>query len=423
MEKIMRTHMRKISPARLAAALLLAAACLAFMGCYMPQLGGGGGTARASIGLTRQLPGNVASIALIVSGPGMGTMTSTYTVGTTTATLSVPSGVSRTFTLMANTPSVSLIGTATVDLTPGETTTVNLSPVAGASQIIIPDYNNYQVEQISDMSGTGWKTFTDPLNLLYPYDIDFDDQGRIYIDDYNNRGIVWISDITGTATQLANLATTQITSIAMDRPRGLLYYTGYVSVDESYELRRVILSSGTDEKIDLSSLSIHLTPSLPSSPLGIAVDSDGMVYLATSYYSTPQSAVLKINPEPPATPTLVNQSSTTFYGPNDVLVKDSYVYVSDPGDSYNNPNPTPKIVRLTKSLDFVDSFSGPASDPFRGPERFVAILNKPITVIDEGGTTVDRLVSFSDMTGAGWTTFGSTGSGQDQFQFYNAYAY
>ena len=99
-----------------------------------------------------------------------------------------------------------------------------------------------------------------------------------------------------------------------------------------------------------------------------------------------------------------------------------YVYVSDPAAS--------KIVRLSKDLKFVDSFSGPKSDPFLGPERFVAILNKRITVVDQphdiyGNSTSAnaRLVSFGGVDGADWTTYGSYGTGQGQFEFYNSYNY
>ena len=65
-----------------------------------------------------------------------------------------------------------------------------------------------------------------------------------------------------------------------------------------------------------------------------------------------------------------------------------------------------------------------ASQKFLGPERFVAILNKPITVIDEDSSVGgDKLVSFNDMSGAGWKTYGSAGIGQDQFNFFNGYTY
>jgi hypothetical protein len=96
------------------------------------------------------------------------------------------------------------------------------------------------------------------------------------------------------------------------------------------------------------------------------------------------------------------------------MVNGDFVYVSDKGAL--------KILQLDKNLNLVDFFSGPKDDPFVGPEQFVAVLNKPITLIDES-STVDRLVSFGDMTGAGWTTYGSTGSSRSGatgvFQFYS----
>ncbi len=138
---------------------------------------------------------------------------------------------------------------------------------------------------------------------------------------------------------------------------------------------------------------------------GIAADSDGFIYMART---SPSVAVLKIDPRVPG---IVKTYVGSLINPWDVLVNGDYVYVSD----YTGK----QIVRLTRNLDFVDSFSGPASDPFLGPERFVAILNKPITVIDEGGSGgPDRLVSFNDMTGAGWTPYGSHGGGPGQFVFF-----
>ena len=151
---------------------------------------------------------------------------------------------------------------------------------------------------------------------------------------------------------------------------------------------------------------------------GIAVDSDGFVYIANTSGSIPPSTILKIDPNPATSPSIVTtySDSATLVFPYDILVKGDYIYVSDPA--------APKIVRLDKNLQFVDSFSGPASDPFLGPERFVAILNKPITVVDQNTThTKARLVSFDDMSGAGWTTYGSYGTGPGQFEFYNSYLY
>gem|GEM_PF-5659116 len=50
----------------------------------------------------------------------------------------------------------------------------------------------------------------------------------------------------------------------------------------------------------------------------------------------------------------------------------------------------------------------------------MAVLNNPITVIDETPYTNqgNRLVSFNDMTGAGWMTYEPQINGVDQFVFF-----
>ncbi|MGD0728412.1 MAG: hypothetical protein ABSB63_23160 [Spirochaetia bacterium] len=385
----------KTSLARLAAVVLLCAASLAFMSCYYVPGGLGGGLARATINVP--LPPNVTSIALIVGGPGMNTITNQYPVGTTTATLTVPSGIARTFTLLENTPSVTLIGNATVDLAPGETKSIALTPTAGASQIIVPDYYNYRLVQISDMSGTGWTT----LSSATPYDIDFDDQGRIYV--ANSSSIVQIMDISGANPVTVASAAGTYKSIALDRAHGMLYYAGTDAAGAPTLFRKQVTPTlGTiEESVALTSIVANPTVT------GVAVDSDGFVYIA----NTTPATILKIDPSTFTSPKIVASYSGTLSYPWDILVNGDYIYVSDNGAL--------KIVRLSKNLQFVDSFSGPASDPFLGPERFVAILNKPITLIDESSSgSPDRLVSFNDMSGAGWTTIGSTGTGTDNFKFY-----
>ena len=80
-----------------------------------------------------------------------------YPVGTTSVTLTVPSGVARTFTLLANTPSVTLKRNVTVDLAPDETKEIGLTPTLSDTQIIVPDYHTNRLVQISDMHGAGWR--------------------------------------------------------------------------------------------------------------------------------------------------------------------------------------------------------------------------------------------------------------------------
>lgn len=409
----MKAHISITAAAKLAAAVILGGAILTVTSCfYMP---GVSGKARAGLVLPRYIAANTTSLALIVGGPGMEPIFGTYPVGTTSVTLTVPSGVARTFTLLANTPSVTLKGEATVDLAPDETKEIVLTPVTDSSQIIVPDNRNNRLVQISDMSGTGWAELAGAATAIYPYDVDFDSQGTIYVADYSSPGIFQIDDIfDSTFTTLTGVTASYIKSIAMDRTRGLLYYT------DGYTLYRIQVSPtpGTEELVDLNSQGIYV-----NNVRGIAVDSDGFVYIANNYNSPAE--VLKINPNPAATPSVVASYSGVLAFAFDVLVNGDHIYVSDPA--------APKIVRLSKDLKFEDSFSGSASDPFLGPERFVAILNKRITVMDEphdqyGNSTNAnaRLVSFGGVDGADWTTYGSYGAtvqGPGYFEFYNSYMY
>ena len=94
-------------------------------------------------------------------------------------------------------------GDATVDLAPDETKEIVLTPTLFASQIIVPDLANNRIVQISDMHGTGWTA----VSGIYAYDVDFDDQGRVYVANNSSpNGIIRMNDITDTSlTALAGV--------------------------------------------------------------------------------------------------------------------------------------------------------------------------------------------------------------------------
>jgi hypothetical protein len=405
---------------RVLGALLLVAGSIAVAGCYYMPAVGGSGVARATIGVTKS-PVNVVSAALVVGGPGMDTITNTYAAGITTATLTIPSGAERTFTLLVNSPSATLIGTSTVDLAPGETRTIALSPTIAGTQIVIPDYLNHRIVQISDMTGTGWvekKTgdFVGTGAQFSPYAIDFDNQGRIYIANYTIStpgaigAVVRIDDINHTGAPgtsgVVNIDATSmnVTSLAVDRANGYVYYVNLNSllrkrIDDDYTV------SPTTSALSSESL-IHANPS------AIAVDDQGFLYM-TIPAQTFAGSVVKYNPTLAVGSRVVRSSTYNFpypgfTSPFGVMVKGAYVYVSDSGGG--------KIVRFDKDLNFVDSYTPPSARP----ETFLATLNRKITLIDEGSNgTTDRIDSLDDMTGAGLETFGSNGSGTNQFSFYS----
>ena len=60
-----------------------------------------------------------------------------------------------------------------------------------------------------------------------------------------------------------------------------------------------------------------------------------------------------------------------------------------------------------------------AAGDFAAPFLFIRSVGPSVYIIDDdqNGTGYDRVVTFTDGTGAGWDTYGETGSGPGQFQF------
>jgi hypothetical protein len=119
----------------------------------------------------------------------------------------------------------------------------------------------------------------------------------------------------------------------------------------------------------------------------------------------------------------LGEHSANLNNPWDVLFKSPYVYVANENGASNY-----KIIRLNKDLTSPVGYGQDAGDTgtpdttpgqFYGPRRFVAILNRKITIIDDhNNQNLDKLVSMDDITGAGWGTLPASGDGQSLFSFY-----
>ncbi len=158
----MKAQTLKSSGAKMAAVVILCAAGLALTNCFYTP-GVSGDNARTGIALPKYVAANTVSLALIVGGPGMDPIYTSYTTIPPSISIEVPSGLARTFTVLLNSPSATLRGVATVDLQPGESKDITVNPTVAGTQIIVPDNYNSRLVQISDMSGTGW---TDAVNYL-----------------------------------------------------------------------------------------------------------------------------------------------------------------------------------------------------------------------------------------------------------------
>jgi hypothetical protein len=406
--------MKTSSLARVAVLVLL----LGISSCYyIPS--GYHGTARAGI-TVRDVPAYIASVALVVTGPDMLPIQMVFPPGVPQIDLDVPAGAARTFTLLLTTASATLVGEATVDLRAGETRDVVLTPKLGGTDIVIPDANNYRIVQISDMTGAGWieKTWIDigaPGGYDFePWDVDFDDQGRIYIANYGSDGpvggVIRVDDINHVAAgSYVNVdASGSVNTLAVDRVNGYVYYYYWPS---GTSLFRKNINSPTIETDDPDVFLLTAEPLVGTSfsTKGIAVDEQGFVYLINNAMSP---NVLKYDPRLPQGSRVV--ASTSVEVPWDIAVKDGMVLVSDQVDKWIS------IFDLNLNPLVPPEYTGPVADPFVGPERFLGALGlRGIYLVDENNVVTDRLVYMQDPYGAGWTTYGSMGAGVGQFNFFS----
>jgi hypothetical protein len=228
---------------------------------------------------------------------------------------------------------------------------------------------------------------------LTPWAIDFDNLGRIYIANLSGGlgGLLRIDDINHASSfvKADSALAVAAASLAVDRSNGIVYYCSGSTILYQQNVASIPTTPG---QITLPSTTFTIGPS------SMAADDQGILYMVVTY---PASKIVKYNPALPPTSAVLAASTYSFTSAWGIMVKGPYVYVSDVG--------TAKIVRLNSTdLSFVDSFPGPSTDPFYGPETFLATLNRKFTVIDEKSGPYDRVASFDDMTGAGWITYGSS---------------
>ncbi len=352
-------------------------------------------------------PSNITLITLNISAADMTTINQTYPAGTSSITISVPPGDNRLFALTATIDPadpgavLSYEGSAQTNLSPGETVDLPVSMVVGETKLVIPDYYNYRVVQINNMTGAGWSEMGGTIipgfsSYFLPSDIAFDSTGRIYI-ALNHSGsagpprVIRVDNISSTVADviISDSGPMNVNSIALDRNNNIFYYANSSSLYSS--------------NLDGTNQTLFSTPF--TNIRGVAVDNDGMVYVAH------ENQVSKFNP---GTDSIIGTPYTVLNESSDVLVKSSALYAAD------STLLTGKIIQLDLNLNLQAELPDSASNDMYGPRRFVAILNEKITFIDEEGGTnnADKLVSMDNISGDNWETYGTYGSGTGQFQFY-----
>ncbi|HNV48736.1 MAG TPA: hypothetical protein PKJ16_16965 [Spirochaetota bacterium] len=357
-------------------------------------------------------PSNIASVSIVVSAEDIKTFENSYSPPPTYITVTVPAGKSRFIQVIGyvkdGDPSavLSYRGTLTADLEPGETKEVAMQMVTYETKLVIPDFRNYRIVQIENMAGKNWIDRNGSQigygGAMQPYDIDFDAQGRIYIISNSTTPLmVRIDNIYSTTCDTIVTAGLTNPSIAIDRKSNLVYYTQNAN-DPSTVYRRDT-AGGNLQSFTLNGVEFIR---------GLAVDTDGILYIATT------QKIHKFNPS--GSGTLIGSYTFQINGARDICVKDDKVFVSNNAGANGY-----RFIELDKNLRFVRGYGsvlpgGSPSGPgkFYGPERIVAKTNRKIFVIDESDPGYDQLLAFDDIDGENWQSYGSKGVGVGYFKFY-----
>ena len=151
---------------------------------------------------------------------------------------------------------------------------------------------------------------------------------------------------------------------------------------------------------------------------GLSVNqTTGNLYILCTYSGSQR--IVEYNP--------TSQSVTSFSNPDnisspwDILLKPPYIYISNNGGSNGY-----KIMQFNLDLQMTGSFGeysfaypDPATGHFYGPKNFISIREDDIILIDESDQPLERIVSFSNISGSDWEIYGSSGSGTGAFYFYS----
>jgi hypothetical protein len=381
-------------------------------------------------------PANFSSILVRVIGADIGVIEQEFgPYGT--VSLNVPSGSLRQFEVIASVapgdPSAALSfrGTAVANLPAGETVSIPVLMGVYETKIVAPDNvltgppslatysNNRRIVMFNDMSGAGWASLTlaevTSLGLssgsFVPYDVSFDSRGRIYIANYSTIGIIRIDNINGTnflqgsgsLFYTGGAAVANVVTVAVDRINNLVYFATINTLFQS--------------KLDgTNTVQLALPGTFTTNRYvrGIDVDSTGTLYIIALPIATASTQIIKYDPTIPGQIGVTDLATSVGSNVGDILVQGQYIYVANflggAGTQIlqlSCPDTTFSIVASNGTHN-----TGAPTTPgqFFGTSRFIAIRNDGFIVMDNNqGTSPDfaRVVSFNNLSFAGWTTYGS----------------
>lgn len=383
--------------------LLLGVSAGLLTGCMDPTLAGSG-LVSSNISIA-EAPAGVSQIGLRIRGQDFDPINLTVTPNTDAVVLELPVGKNRLFEGRGGTYFARTIAAVTPK---GVNVGLNFSPV-----LIVPDTDNSRLIQLWRNEDPAWEDLTEAelgFTTFFPSDVDYDSGGRAYFtnNDGTEGGVYRVSSIFDTTeTQLSSAGNT--TSIAIDRDRQRVYFVaagGPALVATSY-------SGDPEVALDIGNFNADSR---------LAIDNQGYLYVTNGAAGIGAGAIQKYDP---VGETTVGTPVTIPYGRvEDIHFLGGVLYVALSGtDAGQAP-----IVRLSTNLTFLGSFGTIASEPasaqsgeFYGPTSFVTDRRGRLVITDEAtdafDNSYDRLVFLDPDNPGSWTTFGSTGSGEQQFRF------
>jgi len=237
--------------------------------------------------------------------------------------------------------------------------------VYGIDSIFVADESNYRIVMFHGIPGVGWTTFGTQgygvNQFVDPLGITVDRHGRIYVTDGAGNRVVRIDDMSG--TNWTTLGTTGSAAQQFNAPAGVVVdSTDRIYIVDSVNNRIVRV----DDMTGSNWTTFGTTGSGRNqfqTPGWIALDALGRIYISDS----DNCRIVRFND----------------------MTGAGWVTLGTPGSGVNQFN----CNTLQMGGIFVDTAGR-------------------IFVVDASN---HRIVRIDDMTGAGWTTFGSSGTGVDQF--------
>jgi hypothetical protein len=264
--------------------------------------------------------------------------------------------------------------------------------------IFIADGNN-RIVLVRNMLGAGWATFGSTGNGVgqfnFPSGMALDAQGRIYICDYFNNRIVRINDITGAGW--VEFGTFGSGANQFDNPYKIAIDSlGRIYVTDSGNNRVVRIDDMTGTNW-VAFGTVGNGANQFSEPIGIAIDSSDRVYV-TDWQN---DRIARFDDMTGTNWTTLGTSGTgvgQFDSAVDISITNNQMLIVDRSNRV--------ILTNLMSTTGWDEFS------MNTPQSAHCPQGAEIYIVDQ---SVDVLTRMDDINGTNLVTFGTSGSGVDQF--------